>query len=181
MARADLAPFWGLPCGKCADLGVHPRRDQTHTDLRAYTSELHRSREALSRARRRAPIWGGPRRSDGAAPIWGLPRWNLPVPGAAPKPGHLKRVKPCGHLCHKSRSEPKRGVVTGRRSILGTVSLHRFIVWPCTVAIWLAREDRKTRKMAASAALPYRNPGSSPLCCCQRLPHHAGSSRPQGG
>ena len=87
MAAADLAPIW-------ADLEVHPWRPETHRDLRACTSELHRSREALSRARGRAPIWGRPQRSTETAPIWGHTCWNPPIWGVAPIWGHSSESAP---------------------------------------------------------------------------------------
>ena len=100
MAAADLAPIWGHTCGRCADLGVHPRRPETHRDLRACTSELHRSREALSRARGRAPIWGRPRRSAETAPVWGHTCWNPPIWGLAPIWGHSSESAPIWAKSH---------------------------------------------------------------------------------
>ena len=94
VAAADLAPIWGHTCGRCADLGVHPRRPETHRDLRACTSELHRSQEALSRARGRTPIWGRPQRSTETAPIWGHTCWNPPIWGVAPIWGHSSESAP---------------------------------------------------------------------------------------
>ena len=83
-----------IDASRCADLGVHPRRPETHRDLRACTSELHRSREALSRARGRAPIWGRPRRPTETAPISGHTCWNPPIWGVAPIWGHSSESAP---------------------------------------------------------------------------------------
>eukprot|EP01046_Picozoa_sp_COSAG06_P005549 COSAG06_NODE_249_length_19140_cov_18.998004_13_plen_155_part_00 len=62
--------------------------------IAAGASELHRSREAVSRARGRAPIRGHPRRSTETAPIWGHTCWNPPIWGVAPIWGHSSESAP---------------------------------------------------------------------------------------
>ncbi len=103
-------PQLGHTCGRCADLGVHPRRPETHRDLRACTSELHRSREALSRARGRAPIWGRPQRSTETAPIWGHTCWNPPIWGVAPIWGHSSESAPIWEKSHHVVNETEKSL-----------------------------------------------------------------------